>query len=270
MIFWKYAGVCLKFRGKYTLSWQLSQRSKCGTVWEQKQDGRHRNDADGPIVFSDELLSAKKIRRMRRSLHTIAKEESVRPGILFSGRSDKNVMISPCHFFSCLPLLNGNATFGRDVWYFGILLLQDIFFSFRRLKIHFLSIFVWSGVMVFENTSAHRASLRRWSWCRWRRNCWNVDGRQRCCPVTASVKQFWRFILVFLLTLEAINKIFSLPLGQAKMSHKDYRIEEKFGKTERGKKRLDHSICFQPCISPERYETLEFSFLIFGICPQTS
>ena len=96
--------------------------------------------------------------------------------------------------------------------------------------------------MVFENTSAHRASLRRWSWCRWRRNCWNVDGRQLCCPVTASVKQFWRFILVFLLTLEAMNKIFSLPLGQAKMSHKDYRIEEKFGKTERGKKRLDHSM----------------------------
>ena len=107
----------------------------------KKQDGGHGNDADGPIVFSDELLSAKKIRRMRRSLHTIAKEESVRPGILFSGRSDKNVMIFPVSFFSCLPLLNGNATFGRDVWYFGILLLKDIFFSFRRLKIHFLSIF---------------------------------------------------------------------------------------------------------------------------------
>jgi len=59
----------------------------------KKQDGGHGNDADGPTVFSDELLSAKKIRRMRRSLHTIAKEESVRPGILFSGRSDKNVMI---------------------------------------------------------------------------------------------------------------------------------------------------------------------------------
>lgn len=44
------------------------------------------------------------------------------------------------------------------------------------------------------------------------------------------------------------------------MSQNDYRIEEKFGKTESGKKRLDYSICFQPCISPERYETLEFSF----------
>lgn len=175
MIFWKYAGVCLKFRGKYTLSWQLSQRSKCGTVWEQKQDGRHRNDADGPIVFSDELLSAKKIRRMRRSLHTIAKEESVRPGILFSGRSDKNVMISPCHFFSCLPLLNGNATFGRDVWYFGILLLQDIFFSFRRLKIHFLSIFCLirrHGVWKHERSQSKSTSMKLMSMKKELLKCW--------------------------------------------------------------------------------------------------
>ena len=175
MIFWKYAGVCLKFRGKYTLSWQLSQRSKCGTVWEQKQDGRHRNDADGPIVFSDELLSAKKIRRMRRSLHTIAKEESVRPGILFSGRSDKNVMISPCHFFSCLPLLNGNATFGRDVWYFGILLLKDIFFSFRRLKIHFLSIFCLirrHGVWKHERSQSKSTSMKLTSMKKELLKCW--------------------------------------------------------------------------------------------------
>ena len=37
-------------------------------------------------------------------------------------------------------------------------------------------------------------------------------------------KQFLRFILVFLLTLEAIRKIFSLPLGQAKMSQNDITV----------------------------------------------
>ena len=61
----------------------MAERNSGGE--KEKQDGGHGNNADGPTVFSDELLSAKKIRRMRRSLYTIAKEESVRPGILFSG-----------------------------------------------------------------------------------------------------------------------------------------------------------------------------------------
>lgn len=110
------------------------------SVGKKKQDGGHGNDADGPIVFSDELLSAKKIRRMRRSLHTIAKEESVRPGILFSGRSDKNVMIFPLSFLQLFAVTQWQCNFRQRRLVFWHL-IKDILFSFRRLKIHFLSIF---------------------------------------------------------------------------------------------------------------------------------
>lgn len=66
------------------------------------------------------------------------------------------------------------------------------------------------------------------------------------------------------------KNIFPPPWASKNVPKRYYRIEGKFGKTESGKKRLDHSICFQPYISPESYETLEFSFLIFMICAQTS
>lgn len=174
MIFWKYAGVCLKFRGKYTLSWQLSQRSKCGTVWEKKQDGGHRNDADGPIVFSDELLSAKKIRRMRRSLHTIAKEESVRPGILFSGRSDKNVMIFPLSFLQLFAVTQWQCNFRQRRLVFWHL-IKDIFFSFRRLKIDFLSIFCLirrHGVWKHEHSQSKSTSMKLMSMKKELLKCW--------------------------------------------------------------------------------------------------
>lgn len=93
----------------------------------------------------------------------------------FQGDQTKMWWFSPCHFFSCLPLLNGNATFGRDVWYFGILLLKDIFFSFRRLKIHFLSIFCLirrHGVWKHERSQSKSTSMKLTSMKKELLKCW--------------------------------------------------------------------------------------------------
>lgn len=49
------------------------------------QDGGHRNDADGSVVFSVEFSSAKKIRGVRRSLYTVVEEKSLRSGIPIVG-----------------------------------------------------------------------------------------------------------------------------------------------------------------------------------------
>ena len=189
----------------------------------------------------------------------------------FQGDQTKMWWFSPCHFFSCLPLLNGNATFGRDVWYFGILLLKDIFFSFRRLKIHFLSIFCLirrHGVWKHERSQSKSTSMKLMSMKKELLKCWWTTTLLPSYRVSKTVLAL--YISFSFNPRSDKQNIFPPPWASKNIPKRFNRIEEKFGKTESGKKRLDHSICFQPCISPERYERLELIFLIFMICPQTS
>lgn len=238
-------------------------------MWEKKQDGGHRNDADGPIVFSDELLSAKKIRRMRRSLHTIAKEESVRPGILFSGRSDKNVMIFPLSFLQLFAVTQWQCNFRQRRLVFWHL-IKDIFFSFRRLKIDFLSIFCLirrHGVWKHERSQSKSTSMKLMSMKKELLKCWWTTTLLPSYRVSKTVLALY---ISFSFNPRSDKQNIFPPPWASKNIPKRLPYWRKIWKNREWKKRLDHSICFQPCISPERYETLEFSFLIFGICPQTS
>lgn len=180
-------------------------------------------------------------------------------------------------FFSCLPF---NSRWQCNVWYFDIL-QRIFFFSFRSLKIQFLSIFRLirrHGVWKHERSQSKSMSMKLMSMKKELLKCWWTT---TLLPSYRVSKIFLALYISFFLTLEAIAKYFPFPLGNQKCPKTIIQEKNNLGKNSEcrrpeisqckmcGLKWLDHNICFQPRISPERYETL-VSSLISMICPKTS
>lgn len=110
-----------------------------GTVEEKKRNkmaGTGTMQMD-PLFLAMSFYRRRKFEECAEVCTQLLKKNPYDQVFYSQGRSEKNVMIFPCHFFSCLPF---NSRWQCNVWYFDIL-QRIIFFSFRSLKIQFLSIF---------------------------------------------------------------------------------------------------------------------------------